>query len=69
MEFVFFVLLVVFMFLCVKTIKLQGARILKLETFVSEYLEGKRESIHERTDEELPSVHAVYQGRHRASQE
>lgn len=47
-EFLFFILLIVFMVLCIKTIKLQGARILKLEQFVSEYLEGKseRKSVH-----------------------
>lgn len=69
MDIVFFILLIIFMLLCVKTIKLQGTRILKLEAFVSEYLEGKRESVHERNHEELPSVHTAHQGRPRASEE
>ena len=69
MDFTLTVLVVILIYLCVKTIKLQGARILKLETFVSEYMDGKREQIHEPHHEKLPSVHAAHQGRSGTSEE
>ena len=63
------VLIIVLIYLCFKTIKIQGARILKLEEFVSEYLGGSGEQIHKRHSEDVSSVHAAYQGRYRASKE
>ena len=69
MEFVFFILLVLFMFLCIKTIKLQGKQILKLEAFVSDYLEGKHESVHKRNSKDDEPVGGTDQGRHRTTQE
>lgn len=54
------VLIGLYIFLSVKTIKLQNGRILKLETFVSEYLEGKSEPVHQRHTKDDEPLNPAY---------
>lgn len=54
------VLIGLFIFLSVKTIKMQNGRIVKLEAFVSDYMEGKSEPVHQRHTKDDEPLNSAY---------
>lgn len=53
-------LIALYVFLSIKTIKVQNGRILKLEAFVSDYMEGKNESVHQRHTKDDEPLNPAY---------
>lgn len=53
-------LIALYVFLSIKTIKVQNGRILKLEAFVSDYMEGKNEPVHQRHTKDDEPLNAAY---------
>lgn len=68
MEIFLWILVGVYVYLSIKTIKVQDKRLKKLESFVEDYLGGKNEQqLQKRNSKDVQSVDSTDKGRHRAS--